>query len=118
MPTTDGDNIEGIIGYLALHPAGEEVHRITGLTETTSADVLNGQTIPDPTKRRPGEVVVPLARPRAAGRGAPNGTADRGQSSAMWLQSGPVNTSRGTNTPLEVLTGTDLATDALPGLRR
>ncbi len=115
---TDGDNLAEILSYLDLLPTSEEAQRITGLTEATISDVLRGQPIPDAAARGHIEVVTELVGLLAQGRAAGTGSADRGVSAKSWLRSGAVATSRGTRTPIEILTDSDLAAEMLRGLRR
>jgi hypothetical protein len=116
--TSESEDVRAILAYLGLPQSSVEASRITGLSKSAISDVLSGKRTRDTHQRRHIAVVATVIQELAATRSAATGSADRGKSAIGWLHTAAVETSRGSVTPLEVLSDTDLALEALDGLRR
>lgn len=116
--TSEADDLRAIIVYLGLGQSSEEAQHITGLAKSAISEVLSGRRRRDTARRRHIAIVAALVRHLAEGRRAATGTTERGVTAIGWLHTAAVETSRGTKTPILVFADTDLAKEALTGLRQ
>lgn len=103
---------------LGVEPTGQEIQRITNLTKSALTTLLNSPDASGSTEDPRIATVVTLLRKLVEARVAATGTTDRGKSTAAWLHAASVRTSRGTQSPIDILADADLATEALNDLLR
>lgn len=111
--TSEREDLELVVRYLGLPQSSTEIQQITGLSKSAISEILNDQRVRDTRQRRHLAIVAELIRQLRASRKAVTGSAERGKSALGWLHSARVATSRGTRTPLEVLSDTHLALEAI-----
>jgi hypothetical protein len=115
---TEAEDIQTIVSCLGLSETSAELQRITGLETTVLLQILSGGRRRDTAARAHVAVVAALIHRLAEGRAASTRTGQRQHTSLIWLHTAPVATSKGINTPLEVLSDPDLAREVLDGLMR
>jgi hypothetical protein len=116
--TTEADDIRVIVGYLGIAQSSQEAQAITGLSKSGISEVLAGRRPRGTGRKRHIAVVAAVIRDLAAARSAATGASTRGESALGWLYAGRVATTLGPKTPIEVLSNTDLALEALDDLVR
>lgn len=116
--TTEQDDLLAILGYLGIAQSSVEAQRITGLTKSGISELLRGKRSRDTGRRRHIAIVAAVIRNLSEARAASTGTPVRGNSAVGWLHTARVDTSAGPQTPLAVLSDTDLALEALDALQR
>ncbi len=116
--TSETDDLQTILSYLGIQQSSTEAQRITGLSKSAISEVLSGKRPRDTHRRRHIAIVASVIHELSSARSASTGSPERGKSAIGWLHAAAVHTSRGQVAPLEVLADTDLALEALDGLRR
>ena len=116
--TSEAEDIRTVLVYLGVGQSSQEAQQITGLAKSAISEVLSGRRTRDTGKRRHIAVVAAVVRHLAEGRRAASGTEARQMTAVGWLHTAAVKTSKGTMPPILVLADTDLAKEALNGLRR
>lgn len=116
--TSEADDIRTIIVYLGVGQSSEEAQQITGLAKSAISEVLSGRRRRDTARRRHVAIVAAVVRLLAEGRRAATETDARRTTAVGWLHTAAVETSKGTKTPILIFADTDLAQEALNGLKR
>lgn len=120
-PSADGgvaDDLRAILDYLGLAPDDPEMVLITGLPPADLDRVLQGSgDVPERIRHHIG-ITAAIVRVLAAGREAATGSRHRPASARDWLHTGQVLTSRGLLAPIDVLSDTALAEEALDEMQR
>lgn len=114
--THEADDVRVILSYLGLPQSSIEAQAITGLNKSAISELLNGHRVRDTKQRRHIAIVAELIRALRGARAASTGRSERGASALGWLHSARVRTSRGMRNPLQILSDTDLAVEALDRL--
>jgi hypothetical protein len=91
---------------------------ITGLSPADLDRVLEGMSDAPERIRHHIGIAAAIVRVLAAGREAATGSRHRPASARDWLHTGQVLTSRGLRSPIDVLSDTVLAEEALDELQR
>ncbi len=116
--TSEADDLRDILGYLGIAQSSAEARQITGLSKSAISEVLSGRRKRETSRRTHIAVVAEVIRQLRAARLMATGAPARGKSAIGWLHATRIDTSRGSLSPLAILSDTALAQEALDGLAR